>query len=154
MTVIFSIMESQMPWGQGDWENTATYNEGGEKIKEAADGIGMQYHAFRSFAEILKSRGDMAGYEKWMAKANNILKMFSTDFWEGTTYYRGRSTTDFVAGYGKESSFLMLKTLLPEPGESAEKYLDLVWDNCANDNIEAKSYLPDVFFLYGQKERG
>ena len=30
-------MESQMPWGQGDWENTATYNEGGEKIKEAAD---------------------------------------------------------------------------------------------------------------------
>ena len=80
MTVIFSIMESQMPWGQGDWENTATYNEGGEKIKEAADGIGMQYHAFRSFAEILKSRGDMAGYEKWMAKANNILKMFSTDF--------------------------------------------------------------------------
>ena len=140
--------------GQGDWENTATYNEGGEKIKEAADGIGMQYHAFRSFAEILKSRGDMAGYEKWMAKANNILKMFSTDFWERTTYYRGRSTTDFVAGYGKESSFLMLKTLLPEPGESAEKYLDLVWDNCANDNIEAKSYLPDVFFLYGQKERG
>ena len=144
-----------MPWGQGDWENTATYNEGGEKIKEAADGIGMQYHAFRSFAEILKSRGDMAGYEKWMAKANNILKMFRTDFWEGTTYYRGRrSPTDFVAGYGKESSFLMLITLLTEPGERAEKYLDLGWDSCTNDNIEAKSYLPDVFLLYGQKERG
>ena len=141
--------------GQGHWENTATYNEGGEKIKEAADGIGMQYQGFRSFAEILKARGDMSGYEKWMAKANNILKMFRTDFWEGTTYYRGRrSPTDFVTGYGKESSFLLLKTLLTEPGERAEKYLDLVWDNCTNDNIEAKSYLPDVFFPYGQKERG
>ena len=72
----------------------------------------------------------MSGYEKWMAKANNILKMFRTDFWEGTTYYRGRrSPADFVTGYGKESSFLLLKTLLPEPGERTEKYLDLVWDN-------------------------
>ena len=141
--------------GQGDWENTCTYNEDGERIKEGADGIGMQYQAFRSFAEILKARGDMAGYEKEMAKANDILKMFRTDFWEGSTYYRGRrSATEFVAGHGKESNFLMLKTLLPEPGERAENYLDLVWDNCANDNYEAKSYLPDAFFPYGQRERG
>ena len=141
--------------GQGDWEYTCTYNEGGDRIKEGTDGIGMQYQGFKSFAEILKARGDMAGYKRWMAKANDILKMFRTDFWEGNTYYRGRrSTTDFVAGYGKESSFLMLITLLPEPGERSEKYLDFVWDNCANDNYEAKSYLPDAFFTYGKRERG
>ena len=81
--------------------------------------------------------------------------MFRTDFWEGTTYYRGRrNTTEFVAGYGKKNSFLMLITLLSEPGERSEKYLDFVWDNCANDNYEAKSYLPHAFFLYGQRERG
>ena len=141
--------------GQGDWEDTCTYNEGGERVKEAADGIGMQYQGFRSFAAILKARGDIDGYNTWMAKANDILNMFRTDFWEGSTYYRGRrSLTDYSAGYGKENSFLMLKTLLPEPGERAENYLDLVWDNCANDNYEAKSYLPDAFFPYGQRERG
>ena len=62
--------------------------------------------------------------------------------------------TDYSAGYGKENSFLMLKTLITEPGYKSEGYLDFIWDNCANANIEAKSYLPDVFFPYGQKERG
>ena len=141
--------------GQGEWENIATYGEHGQTVKEAADGIGMQYQAFRSFAETLKVRGDIGGYKTWTAEANDILNMFRTDFWKGTTYYRGRrNTTEFVAGYGKGNSFLMLITLLSEPGERAEKYLDFGWDNCANDNYEAKSYLPHAFFLYGQRERG
>ena len=142
--------------GEDGWENTCTYNETSEDhFREAADGIGMQYQGFKSYAEILKARGNVDGYNTWIAKANEILHMFRTDFWEGSTYYRGRrSLTDYSAGYGKENSFLMLKTLITEPGYKSEGYLDFIWDNCANDNIEAKSYLPDVFFPYGQKERG
>ena len=87
--------------GQGEWENIATYGEHSQTVKEAADGIGMQYQAFRSFAETLKVRGDIGSYNTWTAEANDILNMFRTDFWEGTTYYRGRrNTTEFVAGYG------------------------------------------------------
>ena len=29
--------------GQGEWENIATYGEHSQTVKEAADGIGMQY---------------------------------------------------------------------------------------------------------------
>ena len=68
--------------GENGWENTCTYNETSEdSFKEAADGIGMQYQGFRSYAEILKARGDIDGYNKWMTKANNILHLFRTDFW-------------------------------------------------------------------------
>jgi len=42
--------------GEDDWENTCTYNQTSEDhFREAADGIGMQYQGFRSYAEILKS---------------------------------------------------------------------------------------------------
>ena len=81
--------------------------------------------------------------------------MLRTDYWEGNTHYRGRRRlTDYSAGYGKENSFLMLTTLITEPGHKSEDYLDFIWNNCSNDNMEDKSYLPDVFFPYGQKERG
>ncbi|MDP6999969.1 MAG: hypothetical protein QF569_28220 [Candidatus Poribacteria bacterium] len=128
--------------GEDGWENTCTYNETSEDhFREAADGIGMQYQGFRSYAEILKARGNVDDYNIWMAKANDILHMFRTDFWEGSTYYRGRrSLIDYSAGYGKENSFLMLQTLITEPGRKSEDYLDFIWDNCSNDNIEAKSY--------------
>ena len=60
-----------------------------------------------------------------MAKANDILHVLRTDFWEGNTHYRGRrSLTDYSAGYGKENSFLMLlQTLVTEPGRKSENYL-------------------------------
>lgn len=90
-----------------------------------------------------------------MTKANDILHVLRTDYWEGNTHYRGRRRlTDYSAGYGKGNSFLMLLTLVTESGRKSENYLGFTWANCSNDNIEAKSYLPDVFFSYGQKERG
>ena len=39
MTAIFHGIADAV--GQGDWENTATYSEGSEKIKEATVGIGQ-----------------------------------------------------------------------------------------------------------------
>ena len=36
----------------------------------------MQYQGFRSYAEILKARGNVDDYNIWMAKANDILHMF------------------------------------------------------------------------------
>ena len=72
------------------WENTCIYNETSEDhFRETKDGVGMQYQGFRSYAEVLKPRGVVDGYNTWIAKAHDIFDMFRTDFWEGSTYYRG-----------------------------------------------------------------
>ncbi len=142
--------------GEDGWSNTCTYNEQSiDKFKEAGDGIGMQYQAFKSYAEILKAKGDNVGYDTWMTKANNVLNMFRKDFWSGTTYYRGRrSLTSYSAGYGKENSFLMPATEITEPGKKTTDYLQFIYDKCRNDNFEAKTYLPDAFFPHGESEKG
>jgi hypothetical protein len=142
--------------GVDGWSNTATYNEGSvDKFKEAGDGIGMQYQGFKSYSEILRARGDIAGSDSYMAKANDILNMFRTNFWSGTTYYRGRrNLTSYSAGYGRENSFLMPATEMTEPGKRTTDYLQFIYDNCADDNGEAKTYLPEAFYPYGEREKG
>jgi hypothetical protein len=142
--------------GVDGWSNTCTYNEGSvDKFKEAGDGIGMQYQGFKSYAEILRARGDIAGSDSYMAKANDILNMFRSNFWAGSTYYRGRrSLSSYSAGYGRENSFLMPATELTEPGVRTTNYLQFIYDNCADDNGEAKSYLPEAFYPYGEREKG
>jgi hypothetical protein len=142
--------------GEDGWSNTATYNETSQdKFKEAGDGIGMQYQGFKSYAEILKVKGDISGYNTYMAKANDILNMFRTNFWSGKTYYRGRrNLSSYSEGYGKENSFLMPATEITEPGIRTTNYLQFIYDNCSNDNGEAKSYLPEAFYPYGEREKG
>jgi hypothetical protein len=142
--------------GVDGWSNTATYNEGSvDKFKEAGDGIGMQYQGFKSYAEILKARNDNAGYDLYMAKANDILNMFRSNFWSGSTYYRGRrNLSSYSTGYGRENSFLMPATEITEPGSKTTNYLKYIYENCSNDNGEAKTYLPETFYPYGEREKG
>jgi hypothetical protein len=142
------------------FEGVASYNENGEGLIEAGDGIGSQYRAYLAAADLAAAGGDLRG-----AVANGIraaaLKLYFNRTWSDrpgiTPLVRGYSVSGAVAqpvgGWGKENSWFMPMKRIVAPGPRLDSYLDFI-DAQATDpatrpgNIEALTYLPDTFFPY------
>ena len=142
------------------FEGVASYNENGEGLIEAGDGVGSQYRAYLAAADLAAAGGDLRG-----AVANGIraeaLKLYFNRTWSDrpgvTPLVRGYSlsgaTAQPVGGWGKENSWFMPMKRIVAPGPRLDGYLDFI-DAQATDpatrpsNIEALTYLPDTFFPY------
>ncbi len=153
--------------GEGIWSGSCTYNErGGQPIIEAGDAIGSQYQATLAYAGFCKARGDEESAELWYQKAADLKKYFNEEWGvmpgdEDGNYARALST-DGVTKYndfGKENSWFMPLKMITEPGEKNDNYLDFISENLADGigtgpnaptNIEAYTYIPDMFFLYNR----
>lgn len=144
------------------FEGVASYNENGEGLIEAGDGIGAQYRAYLAASNLAASGGDLRS-----AVANRIraeaLKLYFNRSWSDrpgvTPLVRGYSVSGAAAqpvgGWGKENSWFMPMKRIVAPGPRLDAYLDYI-DAQATDpatrpsNIEALTYLPDTFFPYGR----
>ncbi|MGO1079416.1 hypothetical protein [Inquilinus sp. CA228] len=144
------------------FEGVASYNENGEGLIEAGDGIGSQYRAYLAASDLAVAGGDLRG-----AVANRIraeaLKLYFNKSWSdrpGVTplvrgYAVSGATAQPVGGWGKENSWFMPMKRIVTPGARLDAYLDYI-DAQATDpatrpgNIEALTYLPDTFFPYGR----
>ena len=155
--------------GGGIFSGSCTYNErGGQPIIEAGDAIGSQYQATLAYAAMLRERGELEASEKWYAKAAELKRYFNREWsvmpddGDGTGLYARALSTDKVTKYndfGKENSWFMPMKLITEPGERNDTYLDFIVEQVGDhigdkpnspSNIEAWSYLPDVFFPYNR----
>ncbi|MEQ2443077.1 S-layer homology domain-containing protein [Pseudoflavonifractor sp. CLA-AP-H29] len=155
--------------GGGIFSGSCTYNErGGQPIIEAGDAIGSQYQATLAYAAMLKERGELEESEAWYAKADELKRYFNEEWSvmpddeDGTGLYARALSTDGVTKYddfGKENSWFMPMKLITEPGARNDAYLDFIADEVGDhigdktnspSNIEAWSYLPDVFFPYNR----
>lgn len=151
--------------GTGIFNGSATYNErGGRRVIEAGDAIGSQYQATLAYAGFCKARGDEASAQQWLDKAAALKKYFNEEWSVAdrmeSTYvsawgYDGTKYSDF----SKETSWFLPLKLITEPGERTDKYLDFIAQNLGNgrgttatapNNIEAYTYIPDLFFLYNR----
>ncbi|MBQ6788602.1 MAG: hypothetical protein IJO81_00265 [Clostridia bacterium] len=149
---------------------TCTYNEGPrfEPI-EAGDEIACQHRAMLSLAGLMRARGDLDGAEKWETKAAALRKYFNEDWSvhpddpEGP--YVSVLMTDGITKineFGLETSWFMPLKTLPYPGPRCERFLDHITEKLgygigfptAAVNIEAYTYLPEVFFNYDRVEEG
>ena len=155
--------------GGGIFSGSCTYNErGGQPIIEAGDAIGSQYQATLAYAAMLKERGELEESEEWYDKAEELKRYFNEEWSvmpddeDGTGLYARALSTDKVTKYndfGKENSWFMPMKLITEPGERNDAYLDFIVEQVGDhigdkpnspSNIEAWSYLPDVFFPYNR----
>ncbi|WP_214411641.1 glycosyl hydrolase family 65 protein [Sphaerisporangium fuscum] len=141
--------------GGGIFQGTATYNElDGEPLAEAGDGIAAQYRAYLAMAALARARGEDG--EPYNRAARRLRDHFAR-FWGGygAGQIRGYTTGgDPVTGWGQENSFFMpLKGIMPA-GPRNEAYLDYVDAQASGPgrppNIEALTYLPDLFFRNGR----
>lgn len=143
------------------WVGVCSYNEGPDyTLKEAADGLGCQYKAYWAYAKILEAKGDTTGAATWTTKANNLKNTFNSS-WYSTTdgrYVRGKNASDEsdVTNFGYESSWFIPYKELSDVGTKAEDYLDFIYSSfmaSPSPNIEAWTYLPDVFYKWNQNAR-
>lgn len=142
------------------WQGVATYNENGEGLVEAGDAIGSQYQAFLAYSGILAARGDSAGASIWATKAADLKNHFNTNWFSTSAnrYIRGFSSswtpkTDF----GKENSWFMPMKQITNPGSRTDSYLTYIDSSVsalAPFNIEAYTYLPEAFYLWGRNDLG
>ncbi|MCG8582188.1 MAG: hypothetical protein MI866_19860 [Bacteroidales bacterium] len=144
----------------GIWVGSCTYNERGEYPIEAGDGIACQYQATLAYAHMLMARGEKQNAQQWYNKAGALKDYFNKD-WSVTddaSYARGINKQGVkLNGFGKENSWFMPLKLITEPGKRNDDYLRFISENLgdgigttptAPKNIEAYTYIPDMYFHY------
>ncbi|WP_418359870.1 hypothetical protein [Sphingobacterium detergens] len=152
--------------GSGNiFKGTATYNEHRDQtLIEAGDGIGSQYQAYLAFAKLSELSGNNIQATTYNEKAKALWNYFNKEWGivdNKELYNRGYDKNNFpVAGWGKENSwFLPLKEITDPRSDRHLKYLNYIDEQLGSkeglpENIEAITYVPELFFKYGQNERG
>ena len=143
------------------WTGVCSYNEGPDVIlKEAADGLGSQYKAFLAYSGILAAKGDSSGASLWNAKASGLKDTFNSGWYSSSSgrFVRGYTESGYspVTDFGYESSWFIPLKEICDAGPKAANYLDFIYNSFnagPSPNIEAWTYLPDVFYAWNQNDR-
>ncbi|PFV39489.1 NPCBM/NEW2 domain-containing protein [Bacillus cereus] len=137
------------------WEDTNT------RLFEAGDAIGSQYQALLAYSNILRERGDAQNAELYLNKANNLRTTFEKNWYSNTdnTYIRAfkmdsNNKKVGLTSFGHENSIFMPLKLITDQGTKTATYLKFIHESILkNDiNIEAKTYLPELFYMHGQND--
>ncbi len=151
--------------GSGDiFKGSATFNEERSiPLVEAGDGIACQYKAFEAFAMMAKARGNKKLYHEYNTKAVELKKYFNSQWSvkaDSKNLVRGYNIKgEPLTNWGKENSWFMLMKGISIPSERRENYIDFVDESASSkrgkpSNIEARSYLPETFFINNRINQG
>lgn len=151
--------------GEGNiFKGVATFNEQRDvPLIEAGDGIACQYQAFLAFSKMAELRGQKSLAQEFQKKADDLKKYFNTNWGIKNTdsFNRGYSPEKKpVDGWGKENSWFMpMKEIVDVESARTHRYLDYIDERLDSkddipDNIEAISYIPEIFFKYHKNETG
>jgi hypothetical protein len=135
------------------------FPDAAEQLIQAGDAIGCQYQALLAYSQILRRRGDTAAAKLYQQKAEYLRAYFETHWFDEATgrYIRGIDRfTGFCTNWGHENSYFMPMTLITDQGPHTAAYLDFIDKSITREplNIEANTYLPEVFFKHGRNEIG
>ncbi len=144
------------------FKGSATFNEQRDHpFAEAGDGIATQYKAFIAYSKLCRAKGDEIKAVEFQKKAEDLKHFFNTDWGiKNTTTYNRGYTVDGQSydGWGKENSwFIPMKGLLDTKSTRTKEYLNFIDERLESkddipNNIEAISYIPEVFFLHHRNE--
>lgn len=171
VTDFISLHDNNMPNGVAEgsgtgsiFKGTATFNEQHDHpFIEAGDGIASQYKAYWAYSKMAEAKQNYELSTTFLQKAKD-LKTYFNDEWgtdNSDSYNRGY-TLDKTAysGWGKENSWFMpMKNITEASSERTQRYLEFIDKRLESkddipDNIEAISYIPEVFFQHYKNETG
>ncbi|WP_394201033.1 NPCBM/NEW2 domain-containing protein [Shewanella waksmanii] len=138
------------------------------RVVEAGDTLGVQYQATLAFEKMLSAKAALtepgatqdalqAEAERYQQQAAALLQDFRQRWYDDSKQTYARAFDGYgnaIFGWGHENSFFMPMKELLQPGTKADAYLQFIHDNSENLNEEAKTYLAEAFFNYGQNDRG
>ena len=154
----------------GERRGLSTYNErDNEHAIESGDAIGCQYKATIAYALMLKARGEEENARLWLQKAEDI-KTYFNNVW---SIVDGDTTGEFACGIGadgtkytgfrRENTWFMPMKEVTEIGKRTDDCIALIKENLGDGigthpesppNIEAYTYLPEMFYKHNYKEDG
>ena len=154
----------------GEKRGLSTYNErDNEHAIESGDAIGCQYKATIAYGLMLKERGEDEKSIQWLQKAED-LKTYFNDVW---SLVEGDKTGEFACGIGadgtkytgfrRENTWFMPLKEVTEIGKRTDNCIQLIKENLgdgigthpeAPPNIEAYTYLPEMFYKHHYREDG
>ncbi|MDT0552135.1 hypothetical protein [Urechidicola vernalis] len=150
--------------GKGIFAGAASFNEQRDlPLIEAGDAIASQYQAFVAYAEMAKLRGELQLYQEFIKKAEELKFYFNTDWGvkNSKSYNRGYLVDGTNAdGWGKENSWFMpMKEITDANSPRTKEYLAYINERLESkddipENIEALSYIPELYFKHHQNELG
>lgn len=158
-----------IPEGKGDiWIGSSTYNERELHPIESGDAVSLMYAARLAYAGFLEAEGNKKNANEEYLKAQHLYEYFNR-IWS-----RGVNDSMFVSavlqdgqtfdGFSKESTFLMPIYGITEPGVRTDRLLAMIKEQIADGydsnnigpgamrNIEAYTYLPQLFFAYNRAD--
>ncbi|MDJ0384882.1 NPCBM/NEW2 domain-containing protein [Streptomyces sp. G-G2] len=139
-------------------EYTATFFEfPNENLVSAGDSLGYQYQSMLAYADILKAKGDNANSTKWADRAKRVRDYFEANWWDASNnrYIRGKDAAGTgYSSWGHEASFLTMLTGLGDHGARTNSSLDFIAANDDGLNVEATSYLPEMYYQYNRSSEG
>jgi hypothetical protein len=137
------------------FQGVASYNEQGEGLTQAGDAIGSEYQAFLAYSDIQRARWDLRGALESGDFADLLMAFFNQNWYSTSaeTYIRGYDAAgQSFTNWGKENSFFMPLTLITLPGPRTSAFLDYIDQQMANANGEAQSYLPELYYSWGEPD--
>lgn len=132
----------------------ATFNEAGLHPLLGGDMIGSQIAAYRAVAAFAKLKGQDEVAQQYTAKADELAQRYAKDWWNASKErFYGAMLQDrsFVTEYHAEGNFLPLYYGSIDNREQLLKAMEDVKINRVA-NVEGKTYLPDIFYRYGENE--
>lgn len=171
VTEFIELHDTQFPnnvaegTGEGNiFKGVATFNEHRDiPFIEAGDGIACQYQALLSYSKLAHLRGDNETGELFEEKAEWLKNYFNTEWGvkETTLFNRGYTMAQLpVDGWGKENSwFILMKGIADTQSDRYKQYLQYIDERLESredipENIEALSYIPEIFFQYHKDDLG
>ena len=149
----------------------ATYDEDlQDEILVGSDLIAAQYAAFHDYAAIERARNELKAAVEFEQKADQLKSLYNGKWWDaahncyfGALGEDGKFHSDMKEGAGRGTLEFPLYYGLTAPGPRTEASLNILEQRLATDitaaqgaisGAEGRSYLPDIFYMYGRSRAG
>jgi hypothetical protein len=149
----------------------ATYDEDlQDEVLIGSDVIAAQYAAFRDYTAIERARDELKAAAEFEEKANHLKSLYDTKWWDaarkcyfGAIGEDGKFHADLKEGGGRCTVELPLYYGLTTLGPKTNASLDILERRLESDlnspglaigGVEGRSYMPDIFYMYGRSRAG
>lgn len=135
-------------------EFSATYTEDStDAFVCAGDSLALEYQSLLAYAGILKAQGNTTAATIWENRANRLKNYFEAHWYDSYTgrYIRGFNVNGgYKSDWGHENSIFMPLNGLGDYGPKTDAYLAFIDANDDPLNVEATTYLPEMYYKYNK----
>jgi hypothetical protein len=149
----------------------ATYDEDLQsQVLVGSDLIAAQYAAYRGYTAIEHAKNEENGAAEFERKADQLKALYNDKWWDakrncyfGAIGEDGKFHADLKEGDGRCTVELPLYWGLTAAGPKTDASLDILEQRLQTDlnsprgvigGVEGRSYMPDIFYMYGRTRAG